>query len=125
MLRFQILNLFFHATHVLFVFFILTGWAFRKTRTLHLILMALTAFSWIGLGFFYGWGYCFWTDWHWRVRDRMGIQHPASYIKLLADTVTDSNWNAEMIDFVTAILFLIVIVVTIVVNLKRTRSNPS
>jgi hypothetical protein len=116
---FQILNVFFHVTHLLIISFILIGWAFKKTRKPHLILVVLTIFSWIGLGFFYGWGYCFWTDWHWSVRDHLGLSHPASYLKLLADTVTNRNWNAGMIDALTAAIFLVVIVLTVIVNVRQ------
>ena len=120
----QFLNIFFHITHVLIISFILVGWAFNTTRKIHAAIVVLTLFSWIGLGFFYGWGYCFWTDWHWSVRDRLGIPHPASYLKLFADTITNKEWNAGMIDFITAILFLFVIVLTLVVNLRQRNHEP-
>ena len=109
----SLLNVFFHVTHILIIGFILIGWAFKRTRSLHLLLLILTIVSWIGLGFFFGWGYCFWTDWHWEVRDRMGLSHPASYIKLLLDSVTAQNWNAQRVDFFTAALFVAVLVVTV------------
>ena len=115
----QFLNIFFHLTHILIICFTLTGWAFRKTRKIHLLVVILTLGSWIGLGFFYGWGYCFWTDWHWSVRDRLGIPHPASYLKLFADTITNKEWNATTIDFITAISFVLVILLTLVVNFRH------
>ena len=119
MLVLQVLNIFFHFTHILIISFILSGWAFKKTRKIHLFVVLLTLFSWIGLGIFYGWGYCFWTDWHWSVRDRLGIPHPASYLKLLVDTITNREWKAEFIDLITAIVFFVVIALTLVVNFGR------
>src|SRR5262249_8135894 len=51
----------FHTALVLFNMF---GWAWRRTRVLHLVTLGATAFSWFVLGAFYGWGYCLCTDWH-------------------------------------------------------------
>src|SRR5688500_1632725 len=118
------LNIFFHLTHILIISFILTGWAFKRTRLIHLILVIATIFSWIGLGYFYGWGYCFWTDWHWQVRDLLELPHPASYIKLLVDSVTRHSWNAVVIDQVTLVVFVIVLLITVFVNLRQRFKTP-
>jgi hypothetical protein len=116
---FQILNIFFHVTHVVMIIFILIGWAFQRTRNLHLIVLLLTVFSWFGLGLLFGWGYCFWTDWHWEVRDQLGKPHPASYVKLLADSVTGQNWNPGAIDLVTLLIFLFIVLITLYVRFMR------
>lgn len=118
-----LLNLFFHATHILIITFTLIGWAFKRTRFIHLLVVLLTLLSWIGLGFFYGWGYCFWTDWHWQVREQLGKPYPASYIKLLADLVTGSNWEASLIDIITVVVFVFVVCVTLIVNFRPDRAT--
>jgi Protein of Unknown function (DUF2784) len=112
------LNSFFHVTHIAAILFLMVGWIFVKTRKAHLVLLSLTIFSWIGLGIFYGWGYCFWTDWHWRVRDLLGKSHPASYIKLLVDSFSGRSWNANIVDLFTAITLAIIILFTAAVNFK-------
>ena len=106
------------------ILFVLTGWIFRKTRKLHLVVLFVTILSWIGLGIFYGWGYCFWTDWHWQVRDLLGKKHPASYIKLLVDSLSGQEWNAGFIDFITVFVFGIVLVMTAYVQMRpRSRTT--
>jgi hypothetical protein len=112
------LNAFFHVTHIAAILFLTIGWIFIKTRKAHLLLLCLTIFSWIGLGYFFGWGYCFWTDWHWRVRDALGKDHPASYIKLLVDSLTGQNWNVALVDIATAIGLATVVALTFLVNLR-------
>jgi hypothetical protein len=113
------LNVFFHITHVAIILFVLTGWILPQTRKLHLIVLFATILSWIGLGIFYGWGYCFWTDWHWQVQDLLGKEHPASYIKLLADSLTGQEWDSGLVDLGTALVFGIVVVTTVYVNLRQ------
>jgi Protein of Unknown function (DUF2784) len=113
------LDIFFHITHVAIIFFTLTGWIFARTRKVHLIVVLATILSWAGLGIFFGWGYCFWTDWHWQVRDQLGKDHPASYIKLLADSLTGQDWNAALIDLVTVIVFAAVLTITVFVNVRQ------
>jgi hypothetical protein len=63
------LNVFFLVFHTLWMAFNMTGWAWKKTRRLHLLTMGLTALSWFVVGpLWYGTlGYCLCTDWHWEV----------------------------------------------------------
>lgn len=112
------LNIFFHVSHIIVIGFTLIGWAFRRTRLLHLLLILLTLFSWIVLGFFFGWGYCFWTDWHWQVREKLGKSHPSSYVKLLVDSITGASWDSGLIDIVTAAGLAVVVLLTIVLNIR-------
>jgi hypothetical protein len=78
----------FFVFHTVLIGFNLVGWAWRRTRPLHLLTLSLTAASWFVLGAFYGWGYCPCTDWHLRVRRRLGYHDPeSSYIQLLVGHV--------------------------------------
>ena len=79
------------------------GWIWKPMRRWHLALVAITAFSWFGLGGLlgYGVGYCFCTDWHYRVRAALGINDGSiSYIQLLFRMIgveistLASNWLA-------------------------------
>jgi hypothetical protein len=81
-------NATFFVFHTAWVAFNCLGWMWRRTRPWQLAAALLTALSWGGLGFWYGWGYCPGTDWHWRVRARMGFEDPPSYIQLLIRELT-------------------------------------
>lgn len=58
-------------------------WIPRRTRTLHAIVVGVTATSWfvLGPGLGRGVGYCVLTDWHWQVKRALGEQElPGSFI---------------------------------------------
>lgn len=97
------LNYFFVFFHGSLTLFNLTGWIWKKTRRIHLFTIGITILSWVGLGIFYGWGYCPCTHWHWLVKIRLGETNlPASYIKYYADYLTGMNWDPYTIDMATA-----------------------
>ena len=77
------LNLGFFVFHTAWVVFNCAGWIWRPTRPWQLATVSLPALSWVGLGAWYGWGYCPCTDWHWQVRSRLGLDNPPSYVQLL------------------------------------------
>jgi hypothetical protein len=52
----------------------------------------------IDLGFWYGRGYCPFTEWHWQVRSRLGFVDPPSYIQLLIREVTGIAPGARTAD---------------------------
>lgn len=90
--------------HTILIVFNLSGWAFRKTRRIHLLAISLTIGSWVVLGFFYGFGYCPCTDWHWGVKRALGERGlPASWVKYYVDLVTGQNWDAGLIDTVVGV----------------------
>jgi hypothetical protein len=84
----DLLNATFFVFHTAWVAFNCLGWMWRRTRPWQLAAALLTALSWGGLGLWSGWGYCPGTDWHWRVRARMGFEDPPSYIQLLIRELT-------------------------------------
>jgi hypothetical protein len=51
------------------------------------------------------------------VRERLGLHHPSSYIKLLADSITGRNWDSALVDSITLWGFALVVVWTILVNI--------
>jgi hypothetical protein len=105
---YPVLNIFFFVFHSAFTLFNLTGWAFRRTRKWHLFTIGLTALSWFGLGIWYGWGYCVCTDWHWQVREAMGMQDRSnSYIHFLLFKLTGFNLSPALVESVTLFVFLI------------------
>jgi hypothetical protein len=122
----EALNLGFFVFHTGWIVFTCLGWAWRRTRTWHLAAVLVTALSWIGFGPWYGWGYCPFTDWHWDVRDRLGLENPPSYIQLLVRELTGVEVDASLAD--AAALLTIVAVATLGILLRirdRSRRRPS
>lgn len=103
--------------HGLLVLFNLLGWAWERTRRLHLWVISLTLLSWFGLGLFFGWGYCPCTDWHWQVKTAMGeTDLPHSYIKYYADRLTGQDLNSVLVDAVTLLSALTAFVLSVILN---------
>jgi len=118
----RFLDKFFLVFHSSFIAFLLLGWAWRKTRRANLAVILLTAFSWFILGIWYGYGYCPSTDWHWRVRARLGYQDlPDSYTKFLVDSLTGLNVSQSLVDIVTLVLLLLASGASFYSNLKHER----
>lgn len=111
------LNYFFLIFHSLLILLNVFGWMFKKTRRLNLISVSLTAFSWFILGIFYGFGYCFCTDWHWQVRGALGYKDSSiSYIHFLLLEITGINFNEPLVIKVSFTVFFISIAGCILVN---------
>jgi hypothetical protein len=98
------LNHFYHAVHLAVIALSTFGWLWSRFHVLHVALLISILLSWGVAGIFYGFGYCFLTDWHWEVRRRLGIRDdPHSYTKLLFDAVTGREIAPFIVDFVTVI----------------------
>lgn len=115
----KLLDIFFIIFHSVFTLFNMTGWIWRKTRKAHLATILLTACSWFILGIWYGWGYCFCTDWHWQVREALGRPvRSDSYIHFLILEVTGLNPPTDLVDTVTLAVFIGCAVLSLGLNLK-------
>jgi hypothetical protein len=115
----HLLDYFFFAFHTSFTLFNLVGWMFYKTRRLNLITLILTAFSWFVLGIWYGWGYCFCTDWHFDIREQLGYHdQQGSYIRFLILKVSGDNLNEKLVETITLIVFLISLMMSILMNTR-------
>ena len=116
---YHFLNIFFFVFHTAFTIFNMVGWIFPKTRKLNLITLSLTAFSWFVLGIWYGWGYCFCTDWHWDVRAKLGYEdHSNSYIHFLLLKLTGLNLNPRLVENITLVVFLLSFTLSIWFNIR-------
>jgi hypothetical protein len=116
---YKIADSFFYIFHVCLIVFNLFGWIPKKLRKWNLISLGLTAFSWFVLGIFYGFGYCFLTDWHWDVREALGHSIESdSYIHFLITELTGISVNEKLVDTFTAILFFTALALSIYVNIK-------
>jgi len=120
------LNLFFLAAHTAWMVFNMTGWAWAKTRRLHLVTMSLTAFSWFVVGpLWYGTlGYCLCTDWHWSVRRRLGCAEASQgYVHFLFHTLTGIDLPPLATDLLTGGVFGLAVVLTVSLNLRDLRAR--
>ena len=118
------LDYFFIIFHGSLVLFILTGWAWRRTRRIHLITIGLTMLSWFGLGIFYGWGYCPCTDWHWEIKYKLGETNlPNSYVEYYVDKLTGLTWDPLVVDAIVLILGLVTSALSCWLNWKDFNSH--
>jgi len=116
----KLFDIFLSLLHFALIGFNLFAWIFPKTRKAHLITIGATAFSWFGLGIFFGWGYCPITDWEWQVKEKLGETHlPNSFIKYYADKITGTDIDPSIIDGFTLGFFLAAIILSIYVNFFR------
>ncbi len=113
----QFLDYFLTIFHTTFVVFVLSGWAFRRLRKVHLAAIGLTAGAWLILGIWYGIGYCPLTDWHWDIKRSLGERNlPYSFVKYIADKITGLNIDTSLIDWATALGLIFGAVMSIVKN---------
>src|SRR5688572_11394444 len=116
---YKIADWFFYIFHICLIVFNLFGWIPKRLRKWNLISLGLTAFSWFVLGIFYGFGYCFLTDWHWQVREMLGYSTESnSYIHFLILELTGISISERLVDTFTAILFFTAFALSIYVNIK-------
>jgi len=119
------LDLLFTLLHFIIIAFNLFGWIWKKARKAHLIVVGITLASWFILGIWKGWGYCFLTDWHWRVKEKLGETGlPNSFIKYMADKITGQNIDPGIVDTATLCVFLVAILLSVYVNFfpKKTKA---
>lgn len=120
----NLLDFFLTLFHLLIIGFNLLGWIWKSTRMLHFFLVITTIFSWVVLGFWYGFGYCPLTDWQWQVKAELGEQNlPNSFIKFFADKLTGMDMSSMLIDTVTAVSFGLVIIVSFTLHVLRYTSG--
>ena len=122
----RFLDILFTFAHLMVIAFNLFGWIWKKTRKAHLVVVALTIASWFIIGIWKGLGYCFLTDWHWRVKEKLGENNlPNSFIKYFADKITGESLNSQLVDTVTLLLFLVVIIISVYLNFFNRKISSS
>lgn len=116
----KLLDIFFTAFHSLLVLFILFGWIWKKTRRLNLVIILLTAASWLGLGIFYGLGYCPLTDWHFSILRKLGYSNlPNSYLSFLFTRLTGLEINQHLVDGVTLWGLVFALIISVFLNFRQ------
>lgn len=125
---YKIADVFFFCFHVLLIVFNLFGWIWKPLRKWNLLTLGLTAFSWFVLGIFYGFGYCFLTDWHWQIREKLGYTISSdSYVHFLVTTLFNMNISERLVDVATVISFFAALILSISMNVRdmKQRSKQS
>lgn len=113
----QSLDYLIHFIHLIIIVINLTFWIFPKTRKIHLVVMGITWFSWLVVGYFYGWGYCFLTDWHWQVKTKLGeTQLPYSYLTYLSNNILGFHLSEGFVYGLTMYTFIFVLVMTLFIQ---------
>ena len=114
----EFLNIFFFVFHTVIMLFNCLGWIWKKTRRLNLFTLLLTAGSWFILGIWFGWGYCVCTDWHWQVRENLGLSDQSfSYVHFLILKLTGMNFNTGLVDKFTVVIFFLSLAISIWLNI--------
>ena len=109
----------FFVFHISLILFNLLAWIWARTRKWHLVSLLLIVLSWFGLGIFYGWGYCFITDWHWGVRRQIGLEVTSnSYIHFLILETTGVDLPETLVDQFTFIIFFILLFISLILNIR-------
>lgn len=115
----------FHSGLILFNLF---GWIFPKWRKLHLLSLAITLFSWVVLGIWNGFGYCFLTDWHYDILRQLGKTNlPNSYISFLVETFSGWRPDSQLVEILTLVFTFLALICSLWVNFFKikelTKSN--
>jgi len=113
----QLLHYFFLVFHTIFILFNLFGWIWKKTRKWNFITLMLTLFSWIVVGVWKGFGYCFITDWHYDVLNKLGeTDLPRSYIAYLVFKISGWLPNGNLVDAATIIGITLAVIASVWFN---------
>ena len=121
----NVLDLTLEILHIVVILFNCTGWIWKRTRRIHLWVISITAFSWFVLGIWYGWGYCFLTDWAWEVKAKLGVTGlPNSYVQYVFDRI-GLRIQSATIDIITVSAFAVSLVMSMALNWKDRRDETT
>ncbi|MDQ3230350.1 MAG: DUF2784 domain-containing protein [Pseudobdellovibrionaceae bacterium] len=109
--------------HLVIIGINVLGWIWLRTRPLQRWVLLLTTLSWVGLGAFYGLGYCFLTDWHWTVKRQLGERAlPPSYIQYILHNKLGFNFPDYWVDVGTGTVFVLLLLITALQMFRSRRS---
>jgi hypothetical protein len=124
-----VLDIAFFVLHAALILFNMFGWAFRATRKWLLVTLGLTAASWFIVGYWWGWGYCFCTDWHFAIRRARGFdEYDATYIQLLARVLIGQGMSDAFAQNLALATFIAMLICTAWANWplrRRIATEPS
>lgn len=108
--------------HLLVIAINVFGWIWPRTRPLQRWVLSLTSLSWLGLGAYFGWGYCFLTDWHWQIKRSLGEGPlPASYIQYILRNILGWQLPDLWVDVGTGLVFALLLAITLTQMLREHR----
>ena len=108
--------------HAVFILFILFGWIFVRLRRIHIASVLLTGASWFLLGLFLGFGYCPFTDWHWKILGQLGETGlPVSYVQYFSGRVAGISMTPDFADGITLMGWFMALTASVYVNLRNDR----
>ena len=120
----QFLDIFFYVIHIAIILFCLFGWIHCQSRRAHLAFIGIIFACWFGLAPWYGWGYCPLTDWHWNIKQQLGVEGlPWSFIKHLWDSVFPHPISAHIADSLTIAGFILAIFLSVYLNFFNRQSG--
>lgn len=123
-MMYAILDKFFFVFHSSLILFNCFGWVWKKTRKANLIVILMTVFSWFILGIWYGFGYCPCTDWHWQVREKLGLyNNPDSYIEFLIETFIGLDVSRTFVDTLALVLLVGALSMSLITNIMDRRKK--
>jgi hypothetical protein len=116
----QSINILCFALHNVLIVFNLVGWIWPRTRKRHLITIGATLCSWLGMGAWYGWGYCLCADWHFQIRRQLGLHNgESSYTELLFNQIPGVTVSRTFADVVTVGGLVLILVATAAVWVRQ------
>lgn len=114
-----IANVLFFVFHTALILFNVFGWIPKVTRKWNLLTLGLTAFSWCVMGIWKGVGYCLCTDWHWQIREAMGIHETAnSYLVLLVRSISGWDPPVSLVNTVAGVVMALAVLASATVNTR-------
>ncbi len=112
-------DIFFTVFHTSLMVFNVLGWLFPTTRRLNLLTLLLTLGSWTFLGYWYGWGFCPLTDWHFSILEKLGYSNlPPSYLQFMLMRFFGWHITTYQADIITVGGLVVAFVGSVVVNLR-------
>ena len=103
----------FFVLHTFLIAFNMIGWAWKRTRLAHLVVLSLTCFSWFVMGAYRGWGYCLCTDWHFQIRRKLGYAvAESSFIQLLLDKTIGLRISLQSSDVLAVSVLIAILIAT-------------
>jgi hypothetical protein len=123
MLKF--LDLALYTIHVVVILSNTFLWIWKRTRKVHLVIILMTAFSWFVMGIWYGWGYCFLTDWEWDIKRQLGeTDLPPSFIHYWVNNSMGLDISPAVLDALTLGVFILALVMSLLLNGRAYLRSP-
>jgi len=122
----KFLDILLYIFHLLIIAINVFGWISPRFRPVQRIVLLLTTISWLGLGLYFGIGYCFLTDWHWDIKRHLGETHiPPSFIQYVLREQLGLSFSDSLVDFGTAAVFVLILVISLGQIIWEKRQNRS